>query len=164
MRQNLIQNVYCCILHSHHTIYNVIQDRNHIYKKTSYFASGFSRNAPLWHTVRCHSCITGLNVVYLIKTLHLYFFHCLFDSAVSYKLYSKPSNLQRKMFNWCSINNRNKTSNNLRTRDWSYNDCLCRCGFRKLTDVVCDVLLSWLLRLALSYTDLPELKVDSMWR
>ncbi len=30
--ENLIQNVYCCIIHSYHTIYNVIQDRNHIYK------------------------------------------------------------------------------------------------------------------------------------
>lgn len=68
--------------------------------KPSSFSSGFSRNAPLWHTARCHSCITGLNVVYLIKMLlHLYFFHCSFDSAVSYKLYSKQSNPQRKMFN-----------------------------------------------------------------
>lgn len=60
------------------------------------------------------------------------FFHCLFDSVLSHKLYSNLTNPQRKMFNWCLINNSNKTSKNPRTRGWSQNDCLCRLWLQKM--------------------------------
>lgn len=115
-------------------------------------ATGFPKNAPLWHTVRCH---------------FFFFFYIYVSSIVNLirfsqkHLYCKQTNPQRKMFNY-NNNQSNKTSNNLRTKDWLQVDSVCWWGFRKLTDLACGVLLLWLPRPALSYTDLPERKVGSI--